>query len=182
MRQRVDLYDFLLKGTLPAFQFSDGDTVHVGPVTNSVSVEGAVNNAARFEFTGDSIAAARVVEWASPRPEATHFRVRRNIAGETTAEFMPLIALAPVTLKPGDRVTIIPEDRPQTIVVEVSGEHEGAREFAVAPNTRLGDIVERLALNERSDLGAIQLFRRSVKERQRALLHQALAFLDASAE
>ena len=178
LRHKVNLYDFLLKGILPPIQFADGDAVHVGPVANSVTVEGAVNNAARFEFTGDTIPAARVVGWASPRPEATHFRVRRNNAGETTAEFLPLIALDPVVLKPGDRLTVIPEDRPQTIVVEVSGEHDGVQEFAVPPHTRLGDIIEQLALNERSDLGSIQLFRKSIKERQRALLLQALDRLE----
>ena len=178
LRHKVNLYDFLLKGILPPIQFADGDSVHVGPIANSVSVSGAVNNAARFEFTGDTITAKQVIGWASPRPEATHFRVRRNNAGETTAEFLPLIALDPVVLKPGDRVTIIPEDRPQTIVVAVSGEHEGVQEFAVPPNSRLGDIIDQLSLNERSDLASIQLFRKSVKERQRALLHQSLDRLE----
>ena len=178
LRHKVNLYDFLLKGILPPIQYADGDSIYVGPIANSVSVDGAVNNAARFEFTEDTIPAATVVGWASPRPEATHFRVRRNNAGETTAEFLPLIALDPVVLKPGDRLTIIPEDRPQTIVVEISGEHEGVREFAVPPNTRLGDIIDQLALNDRSDLASVQLFRKSVKERQRALLHQALDRLE----
>jgi protein involved in polysaccharide export with SLBB domain len=127
VRQKVNLYDFLLKGLLPPIPFADGDSVHVGAAGNSVSVEGAVNNAARFEFTGDTIMASQVVGWALPRPEATHFRVRRNNAGETTAEFLPLIALDPVVLKPGDRVTIIPEDRPQTIEYPARRHHRPAR-------------------------------------------------------
>ena len=178
LRQTVNLYDFLLEGSLPPIQFADGDTVHVGPLTNTVSVEGAVHNAARFEFASQSLPAATVFGWASPLPEATHFRVRRNYAGETTAEFLPLIALNSVVLKPGDRITVIPEDRPQVIVVEIAGEHEGAKEFAVPPNTRLGNILDQVVLNERSNLAAVQLFRESVKERQRALLNQALDRLE----
>ncbi len=177
-RKAVNLYDFLLRGLMPPIQFADGDGVHVGPVANTVSVEGAVRNAARFEFAGPAISAATVVGWASPRPEATHFRLRRNNAGDTTAEFLPLIALDSLTIKPGDRITVIPEDRPQVIVVEIAGEHEGVKEFAVPPNTRLGEIIDLVALNERSNLPAVQLFRKSVKDRQRALLQQALDRLE----
>ncbi len=178
MRQNVNLYDFLLQGSMPPIQFADGDSVHVGPIANTVSVEGAVRNAARFEFSAPTMSAATVVGWASPRPEATHFRVRRNNAGDTTAEFLPLIALNSLVVMPGDRITVIPEDRPQIIVVEIAGEHEGVKEFAVPPNTRLGEIIDQVALNERSNLPAVQLFRKSVKDRQRALLNQALDRLE----
>lgn len=178
VRQTVNLYDFLLDGELPAIQFADGDTVHVGPLRNTVTVEGSVHNAARFEFAGESVPAGTVMRWALPRPETTHFRLRRNNAGETTAQFLPMIAIDSVMLRPGDKVTLIPEDRPQIIVVAVSGEHEGVKEFAVPPGTRLGYVLDRIALNERSNKAAVQLFRESVKERQRALLQQSLNRLE----
>lgn len=178
VRGTVNLYEFLLEGSLPAVQFADGDSVHVGPLTHSVAVEGAVHNAAQFEFAEPTVPAGRVIGWASPRPQATHFRVRRNYTGETTAEYLPLIALGAVTLKPGDRVTLIPEDRPQEIIVEISGEHEGAKEHVVTPGTRVGVVLDRIVRNERTNFDAIQLFRESVRERQRALLRQALDRLE----
>lgn len=178
LRGNVNLYDFLLEGSLAATQFADGDTIHVGPLNNSIAIEGAVNNAAQFEFAGPTVPAARVIGWASPRPDATHFRLRRNNSGETTAEYLPLIALGSAVLKAGDRVTLISEDRPQEIVVEVSGEHEGTREHVVTPGTRLGVVLDRIVVNERTNMGAVQLFRASVRERQRALLHQALDRLE----
>lgn len=178
VRETVNLYQFLLEGTLPAVQFSDGDAVHVGPITNIVGIEGAVNNGASFEFSGPSISATEVLAWSTPRPEATHIRVRRNNAGEVTAEFVPLTDLGAVTLKPGDRVTVIPEDRRQEIVVGISGEHGGVKEIVVPQNTKLEAILDQVVLNDRSHIEAVQLFRESVKERQRGLLQQALNRLE----
>ena len=178
VRQRVNLYDFLFRGSLPAIQFADGDTIHVGPLTNTVSVEGAVHNAARFEFDDPTVPAATVVAWASPRPDATHVRVRRSNAGETTAEYLPLIALDGFMLKSGDRLTLVPEDRAQLIVIGVNGEHAGTKEHVVTPGTRMGVVLDRVVASERTNFEAIQLFRESVRERQRALLNQALDRLE----
>ncbi len=178
LRQTANLYEFLLEGSLPTIQFADGDTIYVGALTNTVSVEGAVHNAARFEFHGETMPAATVVGWATPRADATHVRVRRNNSGETTAEYLPLIALEAITLLPGDRVTLIPEDRPQLIVVGVNGEHDGAKEYVVTPGTRLGKVLDQIVPSERTRFEAIQLFRLSVKERQSALLHRSLDQLE----
>lgn len=178
VRHTVSLYDFLLEGSLPSIQFADGDTIHVGPLTNTVSVEGAAYNAARFEFRGATMPAATVVGWATPRADVTHVRVRRNNSGETTAEYLPLIALGGITLKPGDRLTLIPEDRPQLIVVGINGEHDGAKEYVVTPGTRLGTVLEQIVPSERTRFDAIQLFRLSVKERQTALLQRSLDQLE----
>ncbi len=178
VRQTANLYEFLLEGSLPTIQFADGDTIYVGALTNTVSVEGAVHNAARFEFLGETMPAATVVGWATPRADATHVRVRRNNSGETTAEYLPLIALEAITLLPGDRVTLIPEDRPQLIVVGVNGEHDGAKEYVVTPGTRLGKVLDQIVPSERTRFDAIQLFRVSVKERQTALLQRSLDQLE----
>jgi protein involved in polysaccharide export with SLBB domain len=174
----VSLYDFLLKGSLPTIQFADGDTIHVGQLTNTVSIEGEVNNAARFEFREATIPAATVVGWSTPRADVTHIRVRRNNSGETTAEYLPLIALGAITLMPGDRVTLIPEDRPQQIVVGINGEHDGAKEYVVTPGTRLGAVFDQIVPSDRTRFEAIQLFRVSVKERQTALLQRSLDQLE----
>jgi protein involved in polysaccharide export with SLBB domain len=47
--------------------------------------------------------------------------------------------------------------------------------------TRLGQLVERIAYSERSDAASIQLFRHSVKERQRKMLLAALKSLESTA-
>jgi protein involved in polysaccharide export with SLBB domain len=178
VRQTVNLYQFLLEGTLPTVQFADGDAVHVGPITNTVGVEGAVNNGASFEFSEPTISASTVLEWGTLRPEATHIRVRRNNSGEVTADVLPLADLDKVMLKPGDRVTVIPEDRRQEIVIGITGEHDGVKEMVVPQNTRLDIVLDKIVLNHRSNIDAVQLFRESVKERQKGLLQQALNRLE----
>ncbi len=178
VRKRVNLYNFLLEGKLPSLQFADGDTIHVGPLTQRIIVDGDVNNAARFEFTEPDIPAGQVIRWASPRPGATHFTVRRNNSGETTAEYQPLIAIDALMLKAGDHVTVVTEDSLQQMVVKISGEHFGAKQHVVTPGTRIGEVLDRIITSERTNIGAIQLFRESVRERQTALLHQSLDRLE----
>lgn len=178
LRQKINLYDFLLHGELPALQFADGDTVHVGAITNSVTVEGAAHNVGRFEFAEEQVPAARILEWVGPKAEATHLRVKRSDSGDTTAEYLPLIAIQSLTLRPGDSVLLVPEIRRQTIVVEVAGEHDSAREFALPRGSKIGDILPLLVANPRSNIDAIQLFRASVKERQKVLLDQSLDQLE----
>ncbi|WP_313626736.1 polysaccharide biosynthesis/export family protein, partial [Atlantibacter hermannii] len=55
VRSQVNLYDFLLNGNLALSQFSDGDTIVVGPRQHTFSIEGDVFNSYDFEFANSSI-------------------------------------------------------------------------------------------------------------------------------
>ncbi len=44
------LYHFLIEGTLPKPQFTDGDTIVVGRKGSTITAEGAVRNSFEFEI------------------------------------------------------------------------------------------------------------------------------------
>jgi protein involved in polysaccharide export with SLBB domain len=65
--------------------------------------------------------------------------------------------------------------------VRVEGEHKSAQEHVLPYGARLGDLLKKIEFSERSDARSLQLFRLSVKERQREMLRVSLKSLEAAA-
>ncbi|HEY8358292.1 MAG TPA: SLBB domain-containing protein, partial [Ramlibacter sp.] len=175
-----NLYDFLLNGTMPLIQLADGDVIFVGQRTNTVRVTGLAENAKRFEFT-NARAVADLVRLARPRAAATHVRVVRNTGPVRNTEYYTLAEANRVVLQDGDELEFTSDKKLGTITVRVEGEHLSAQEYVLPYGTRLGALLENIQYSERSDVESLQLFRLSVKERQRAMLQTSLRSLEAAA-
>jgi protein involved in polysaccharide export with SLBB domain len=174
------LYEFLLKGEVPAFQFSDGDTILVGPRQHTVKVDGLVANPYRFEFSAREILAQQLLGMAGIRPEATHMRVVRNQRPTRDVEYYPLKESTATSIKDGDEVTLLSDKQSGTITVRIEGEHLGAREVALPYGSRLSEALGQITLAQTADKHAIQLFRASVAQRQKEMLLQSLRTLEVS--
>ncbi len=181
LRAKVSLYDFLLKGTTPSVQLADGDVILVGPRQNTLRVAGLAENAKRFEFSRASQTLKEVTALAKPLAQATHARVIRNTGTQKNIEYYALNAAADVTLMNGDEVEFTADKKPGTITVRVEGEHQSAQEYVLPYGTRMGELLNRIEFSERSDARSLQLFRQSVKERQRLALQTALKSLETAA-
>jgi protein involved in polysaccharide export with SLBB domain len=175
-----NLYDFVLKGEVPAFQFADGDTILVGARRQTVKMEGMVANPYRFEFNRDTIPASEILYMAGPRPEATHMRVVRNRRTTRDVEYYPLQSAAQTVLNNGDEVTLLSDKNNGTITVRFEGEHLGAREAALPYGARLSDALGMIKFAPTADKAAIHLFRTSVAVRQKEMLLQSLRSLEVS--
>ena len=93
--EEIDLYDFLLEGTLARVQFMDGDTIVVRPRGNTVEVTGSVRNEYRFEIPDDGVTGRNVAGLARPRSRRfTCFRAR--LPGGWTPLGVPAVAGVPV--------------------------------------------------------------------------------------
>lgn len=181
LRQRVNLYDFLLRGAMPLVQFADGDVIFVTPRQSVVRVSGLVENAKRFEFSAGSYSVAELAQLARPRAEATHVRVLRNTGPVRNTEYYPLEDAASVILQSGDALEFTADKKPGTITVRVEGEHDSAQEYVLPYGTRLGELIGRIRYTERADAASLQLYRQSVKTRQKALLETSLRSLESAA-
>jgi len=175
-----NLYDFVLRGEVPAFQFADGDTILVTPRRQTVKVSGLVANPYRFEFNGDSIYASEMLRMAAPRSEATHMRVVRNSRPTRDVEIYPLQAAPQTTLYGGDETTILSDKNNGTITIRFEGEQLGAREVALPYGARLSDALGMIKYAPTADKTAVQLFRTSVASRQKEMLLESLRNLEAS--
>lgn len=180
IRATVSLYEFLLDGTMPLTQLADGDVILIGSRQNTVKVGGLAENAKRFEFADSARTVADLAALAKPRASATHVRVVRNSGAIRNVEYYPLADAARVALQNGDELEFVADKKLGTITVRVEGEHLSAQEYVLPYGVRIGELMQRIQFTERSDSASIQLFRQSVKERQRQLLLTSLKSLESS--
>lgn len=180
VRVSVDLYDFLLAGRIPLLQLADGDVIFVPPRQNTVLVSGLAENAKRFEFAPPRIMIADLMRLAKPRADATHVRIMRNTGTVRNVDYYALAESNGIGVGNGDEVEFTADKKPGTITVRVEGEHQSAQEYVLPYGARLGDLVGRIEFSERSQTENVQLFRRSVRERQKAMLATALKSLEST--
>ncbi len=181
IRAKVSLYEFLLNGSTPSVQLADGDVILVGPRQNTLRVLGLAENPKRFEFATSGKKLREVMGLAKPFAQATHARVTRNTGTQKNIDYYALNDAIDVLLANGDEVEFTADKKPGTITVRVEGEHQSAQEYVLPYGARMGELLRRIDFSERSDQKSLQLFRLSVKERQRQALHTALKSLETAA-
>lgn len=180
-RATINLYEFLLNGTAPLIQLADGDVILVTPRQYTVKVNGLVENARRFEFSDTTRTVAELAKLAKPKAAATHVRVMRNTGAIKNTEYFPLAEAKRITLQDGDELEFTADKKPGTITVRVEGEHQSPQEYVLPYGARMGDLVTQIQYSDRSDKESLQLFRLSVKERQKLMLQTALKSLETTA-
>lgn len=181
VRAKINLYSFLVDGSLPLVQFADGDVVLVEDRAAQVVVEGDVANAAKFEFVGDEVAAEKVFAMAKPRSGATNFSVRRLSEGVDSVERYRLADAASVTLRAGDKVWVNTEASKNSIGVSVSFGDGTSRVLVAGVGQTLSSLLKSLPKTPNMDYGSVQLMRRSVAERQQKMLETTLNRLESVA-
>ena len=181
VRATLNLYDFLLKGNMPLTQLANGDVIFVEPRQNTVRVSGLAANAKRFEFSSKRSTVADLIAITKPSAAATHVRVLRNSGIIQNTEYYPLPDAATVALQNGDELNFTADKKLGTITVRVEGEHQSPQEYVLPYGTRMGALLPLIKYSERSDQNSLQLFRVSVKERQKLLLQTSLKSLETAA-
>lgn len=175
-----DLYDFLLKGSIPDVQFMDGDTILIKPRGGVVEAAGAIRNPARFEVIGQQMTGADLMRAALLQSDVTHVGVSGTRNREPISHYMPLAEFNSFRLLDGDQVSFRSDAKDKVIVVEVEGVFAGPSRYTVPPTTRLIDLLDHIEVDpELSDPRAISLRRQSIAGRQRAALQESLQRLES---
>ncbi|MCX7912992.1 MAG: polysaccharide biosynthesis/export family protein [Thermodesulfovibrionales bacterium] len=181
IRKKINLYEFLLKGRLELIQMVDGDTIFVAPKKSTFTVVGEAFNPYQFEFEGDSIFAKDAISLAKPKPGATHLTVTRKQGLERYTEYYSLEELERLKIFDGDEITILSDRYPGTILVRVEGAHMGSHALVLPYGATMEDALPKIVPNIRSNLEAIQLFRKSVAQRQKEMILTSLQQLQTYA-
>ncbi|QOD82526.1 polysaccharide biosynthesis/export family protein [Chromobacterium haemolyticum] len=181
VRQRVNLYDFLLQGRMDMVQFSDGDVIVVGPRQHTFSVSGQVFNAYDFEFGQNSISLQQALQVSRPKPGATHASIIRRQGTQKRSEYYPQEQAGDVVLQDGDQLLISADRYAGTIQVRVEGAHSGEHAIVLPYGASMADVLTKIQANSMSQMGALQLFRKSVAERQKTMLTLSLQKLQETA-
>jgi len=178
VRSQVNLYDFLLNGNLALSQFSDGDTIVVGPRQHTFSIEGDVFNSYDFEFANSSIPVTEALSWARPKPGATHMTIIRQQGTMKRSEYYPLSSAPGRSLQDGDKLVVSSDRYAGTIQVRIEGAHSGEHAVVLPYGATMRQVLAQVRPNSMSQMDAIQLYRRSVALRQNEMLDVSLQKLE----
>lgn len=181
VRAKFNLYRFLLDGQIDHVQLQDGDTIVAHARKHTVQVSGEVLNPYIFEFGAQQVQASELLAMARPRPGATHLSIVRKVGAERRSEYHPLAEAANVTIEDGDEVAVTADKYPGTILVRIEGAHLGERTLVLPYGARLADALARLKPAPQANLASVQLFRKSVMQRQREMLDASLRGLETYA-
>lgn len=180
-RATINLYKFLLDGQIEPLQLQDGDTIVALPRKHVVQVGGDVLNPYVFEFDRPSIGGSELLAVARPRPGATHLSIVRSIGAQRRSEYHALADAATVAIQDGDEVAVTSDKYPGTILVRVDGAHLGERTLVLPYGAQLKDAIARLKPAPQARMEALQLYRRSVAQRQKELIEASLRGLETYA-
>lgn len=181
VRKTINLYDFILSGKMEPVQFMDGDVIQILARKSKVYVTGDVRNSFEFEFN-NTIQLSDIVGYAQPESSVNKvFITRKN--GKDIKTYSYDVATARqenFKLENEDEITIIQDKKLNTVAIKVEGEHESGKAIVLPIGATMKDLMGQLKFNERTDLSSVQLFRKSVKERQKESILESIRLLESN--
>jgi protein involved in polysaccharide export with SLBB domain len=178
--KHVDLYDFLTAGRMDLFQFHDGDSVLVGDIKHRVTVTGDVKRPFRFEFSKSVVDIHGLLSLAIPNPSATNMTLTRWMPDNSKIlRSYALDQLDDLIVLGGDAIDIYADNNDNAIITSVTGEHDGLHTLLLPKGVTLTDLLDKVEFTKLSDIDSIQLFRKSVAEKQKQLLLAKLQELES---
>ena len=178
--ERIDLYDFLSSGTMPRIPMQDGDVIFVGPRQGIVTLEGEVGFPGKYEIIGSQEPIASILAAAVPNDRATNVTIIEAIGKNVEANQYALTDIKNQMVSNGALIKLSTQLRPNSISVEVVGEHSSENEMVIPWGTPLSTVIEQIEYTSLSNASGIQLYRESVAERQKDMLQASLNALEQS--
>ncbi|QBF81882.1 polysaccharide export protein [Shewanella maritima] len=179
--KEIDLYDFVLGGYLPRFNFKDGDVILVERQQATILVTGSVRNPFRFELDKDESIGTDLIKIARPYAKVSHVGVVGDRADGPFSIYVPFAEFAQFQLKDGDRVFFNDDIRAQIFDIQVAGSYLGPSYFAVKKDTRLYDLLAHIEVDPNlADFQSVYIQRKSVAQKQKELIDQSLERLERS--
>ena len=179
--EEIDLYDFLLDGSLERLHFTDGDTIVVRPRGATVEVSGSVRNRYQFEIPREGVSGRYITDLAGPEAGVSHVFIRGYRAGSPYTAYLPFAEFLSHSIQDGDQVEFNVDQRRPVMMVSVKESHLGPSRFAVDRGTTLLALLNNVEVDpELADTGSIFLKRRSVTRRQKQALEDSLTRLETT--
>lgn len=179
--KEIDLYDFMLKGYLPSFNFKDKDVILVDKQMATVVVTGSVRNPFRFEFNQHHATGEQLSIYARPYAKVSHVGVIGDRSDGPFSLYLTKKQFAKFVLKDGDRVFFNDDIRAEVFDIQIAGSYKGPSYFAVSKDTRLHDLLAHVEVDKNlSDFSSVYIQRKSVAKKQQEMINQSLERLERS--
>lgn len=177
----VDLYDFLINGSIARPQFQDGDTIVVEERGPAIAVGGDVHREHRYELLGNQLSGAELVNLARLRSGVSHVLLRGNREDGPIAQYFPIDMFYGQTVRSGDEVLFSADKRSETIVVEIEGSYYGPSRYALPRDARLSELLDAIPVPENmTAVESISLQRESVRQQQQQSMEDSLRRLETT--
>jgi protein involved in polysaccharide export with SLBB domain len=178
----IDLYDFLLQGTLPPLQFKDGDTILVNSRGPIVEMRGDVTLPASLEFKPGAAKGADALAVLPGAARATQVTIEGMRQGVPISRTLSVADFRAFPLQDGDAITLRDDGRAGTILIKLEGEFNGPSVLAVKRGARLVDVLNHVAVDlSLANPRAVHIKRNSVAKAQKVAIDDALFRLERSA-
>lgn len=175
----LDLYEFLLEGTMQHAQLQNGDTILVERRGSVATVHGDVGRPYLYELNQETLTGDTLTNIAQLKPGVTHALLRGTRASGPFSQYMPLSDFTRAEIGNGDEVLFFVDQTENTIVVQLEGKFRGQSYYVVPKGTTLVELLNTVEVNPlESDFRNVSLRRKSVAERQREALLESLRRLE----
>lgn len=176
----VDLYDFLLTGTIAAHQFQDGDTILVGRRGPTVEVRRPGVDPILVELDpSEETTGAQVLAVLSGGARTNGVTLRGRRGERSTANTIEVDAFATTHLEDGDRLAFREDLAPDHLLIHLEGEFQGPAELVVRRGARLLDVLNHIPVDpELANTAGIHIRRERIRREQRRALHESLDRLE----
>jgi protein involved in polysaccharide export with SLBB domain len=177
--RRIDLYGFLTDGQLEMFQFHDGDSIVIGDLQYRITASGDVKRPFMFEFTTPRVSLKEFLELAMPNETANNLTLTRwTVNNIKDIQSYALSESDQITVRSGDSIEVYSDHNDNANRITIAGEHDSPHTFFVPKNYTLAELMNKIITTDLSDLESMQLFRKSVAERQKQLMLAKLQELE----
>lgn len=177
----VDLYEFAVNGVMPNISFKDGDVILVHPIGETVTVETGARNSFMFEFTAAELNGENLLRYARPDSAISHVSLSGIRSGKQYAGYVSIDDFTNVELAAGDIIHFTSDREQQVYRINVAGEFVGPSQYMIEKGARLHSVLALIAADQTlSDIKNIYLLRKSVAEKQKEIINQALDRLERS--
>jgi len=176
----IDLYRFLLQGTLPVVRLQEGDTIVVGRQRAMIGADGAVRNNYLFESTSRNALTGRdLVELARPLPAATNAVLRGVRNAQPFSRYLTIAELSRLTLQDQDTVTFVADVAARTIRVTVEGSRLYPSVLVADRDTTFCQILDHIAVERGlANTEGVFILRPSLAIQQKRSIDEALDRLE----
>lgn len=176
----IDLYRFIEDGYMPAVQLQDGDLIFIDTRMGVVEIEGNVGFKGKYEVFGLKNSLSEIMNAVVMSERATHVTVVFPKGKMIVANQYSVDELLEINVPPGTLIRVSSQLRPQSISVEILGEHDSATEMVLPWGATLADLENLISYTSLSQSSALQLFRESIAKRQKKMLMASLNALEQS--
>jgi protein involved in polysaccharide export with SLBB domain len=153
----------------------------VGNLENYIFVEGSVLRPARFELKKSSVTIDEILSQAIVDKQSTNFLVSRFEGKNNYISSIHSIKELDLELSSGDKIEFLKDSIARNVTVKIEGEHQNLHSMVVEKGTTLKSILEKINYSFLSQKNAIQLFRKSVAQKQKMLIEAQLKDIEAGA-